>query len=142
MAMRVLTVGTFDTIHAGHIGLFNQCRRLAGPTGAVIVGVNGDDFVATYKGKPPLVPIASRLAVIRNLRMVDETFINAIHWAQPQTFSQQNPDILVVGEDWARNNYLIQIGATQKWLDDNNIQLCYVPRTGEWSSTEIKRALG
>lgn len=140
--MRVLTVGTFDTIHAGHIGLFNQCRRLAGTDGTVIVGVNSDEFVATYKGNPPLVPIASRLAVIRNLRQVDETFTNAIAWYQPQTFAQQDPDILVVGEDWARNNYLTQIGATQKWLDDNNIQLCYVPRTGEWSSTEIKSGVG
>jgi cytidyltransferase-like protein len=140
--VRVLTVGTFDTIHAGHIGLFHQCRRLAGPQGTVIVGVNSDQFVAKYKGRTPLVPEVSRVTVIRNLRTVDEVFVNALDWAQPQTFSAQLPDILVVGEDWARNNYLKQINASQKWLDDNNIQLCYVPRTGDWSSTEIKSGVG
>lgn len=136
--MRVVTVGTFDTIHTGHIGLFNQCRRLAGPQGELIVGINSDRFVEHYKGSRPLVPLEARATVIRNLRMVDAIFINADHDAQPITFADQRPDILVVGDDWAGRDYLAQIHATQKWLDDNNIQLCYVPRTGDWSSTAIK----
>lgn len=138
MGMRVVTVGTFDTIHAGHIGLFNQCLRLAGPDGQLIVGINSDEFVAKYKKHPPLVPYESRAAVIRNLRQVTGTFRNSLDWMQPQSIAAQNPDILVVGEDWARNNYLQQINASQHWLDSNNIQLCYVPRTGDWSSTAIK----
>lgn len=141
--MRVVTVGTFDTIHAGHIGLFKQCRNLGGTDPTLIVGINSDQFVAQYKGRAPLVPYESRAAVIANLRMVDGIFQNNIDWNQPQTIAAQNPDILVVGEDWANNGYLEQIKATPKWLTDNRIQLCYVPRTGHWSSTAIKaNALG
>lgn len=140
MGVRVLTIGTFDTLHAGHIGLFNQCRRLAGD-GTVIVGVNGDEFVEKYKGAAPLVPYTSRTAVIRALRQVDEVVGNLIDWAQYEVIRQANPDILVVGDDWAKKDYLTQIGVSQQWLNDRNIQLCYVPRTGDWSSTEIKRGL-
>jgi len=135
--MRVLTMGTFDTIHAGHIGLFNQCRRLAGDS-EVIVAVNTDEFVTSYKGKPPLVPYASRAAVIQTLRTVNRVVPNYGGWQQPLLIAQVAPDILVVGDDWAAKNYLEQINTTQQWLDSKNIQLCYVPRTGNWSSTAIK----
>ena len=136
--MRVLTIGSFDTIHAGHIGLFNQCRRLAGPLGQVIVGINSDDFVKKYKGAPPLVPCTSRAAVIAALKTVDQVVINKTHLGQANLIKQARPDILVVGQDWALKNYLAQLGIGQPWLDKNNIQLCYVPRTGDWSSTAIK----
>lgn len=140
MGVRVLTMGTFDTIHAGHIGLFTQCRRLAGD-GDVVVAVNTDEFVTKYKGHPPLVSYASRSAVISQLRNVTEVVKNKGDWEQPHLIEQVMPNILVVGDDWAAKDYLTQINVTQKWLDDRNIQLCYVPRTGDWSSTAIKSSL-
>lgn len=139
--MRVLTLGTFDTIHAGHVGLFRQCRRLAGhPDGQVIVAINSDEFVARYKGAPPLVPYASRAAVIGALWMVDEVVCNDSHGNQGNLIEAARPDVLVIGQDWALKDYMGQLGISQQWLDDRDIQLCYVPRTGEWSSTAIKTA--
>lgn len=137
--VRVLTIGTFDTIHAGHIGLFRQCRRIAGPVGQVIVGINSDEFVEKYKGAAPLVPYVSRAAVITAIRGVDQIVKNKTHLGQAELIEQARPDVLVVGQDWALKNYLTQLGIGQRWLDERNIQLCYVPRTGDWSSTEIKR---
>lgn len=139
MDMRVLTIGTFDTIHAGHIGLFMQCRRLAGPLGHVTVGINTDTFVEKYKGAAPLVPYASRAAVIGALSMVDSVVMNYAHDSQATVIRNATTDLLVIGQDWALKDYLSQLGITQQWLDEQNIQLCYVPRTGDWSSTEIKR---
>jgi len=136
--MRVLTIGTFDTIHAGHIGLFNQCRRMAGTLGHVTVGINSDAFVEAYKGAPPLVPYTSRAAVIAALRTVDEVVSNDTRLKQGELIEQARPDLLVIGQDWALKNYLNQLAIGQSWLDDRNIQLCYVPRTGDWSSTAIK----
>lgn len=138
--MRVLTVGTFDPLHAGHIGLFRQCRRLAGPEGEVTVGINSDEFVAHYKGAAPLVPYESRATVIASLRMVDRIVRNASHTTQAHLIEQAHPDILVIGQDWALKDYMAQLGISQQWLDARDIQLCYVPRTGDWSSTAIKRA--
>lgn len=136
--MKVLTIGTFDTIHAGHVGLFKQCRRLAGPLGEVIVGINSDSFVKHYKGATPLVPYASRATVIASLRMVDRVVENDNHDNQWHLIQEAHPDLLVIGQDWALKDYMAQLGITQRWLDEHNIQLCYVPRTGDWSSTEIK----
>lgn len=136
--MRVLTVGTFDTIHAGHVGLFAQCRRLAGPLGDVIVGINSDAFVKHYKGAAPLVPYESRAAVIEALTMVDQIVINDNHDNQWHVIHDARPDLLVAGQDWALKDYMAQLGITQAWLDERNIQLVYVPRTGDWSSTAIK----
>ena len=136
--MNVLTIGTFDTIHAGHVGLFTQCKRLAGSLGNVTVGINSDQFVEKYKGAKPLVPYSSRAAVIAALSMVDRVVKNTTHLGQAALIEDAHPDILVVGQDWALKNYLAQLGIGQSWLDARNIQLCYVPRTGDWSSTEIK----
>ena len=138
MDVRVLTIGTFDTIHAGHVGLFTQCRRLAGILGHVIVGINSDEFVKKYKGATPLVPYESRATVIAALRMVDSVVKNDTHTDQATLIEQAHPDVLVIGQDWALKDYMAQLGITQTWLDERNIQLCYVPRTGDWSSTGIK----
>lgn len=135
--MKVLSMGTFDTIHAGHVGLFRQCRRLAG-NGWVVIAVNSDEFVARYKGTPPLVPYESRAAVIAALRTVDRVLMNASHDEQATLIESVAPDLLVIGQDWALKDYMGQLGISQQWLDDRNIQLCYVPRTGDWSSTAIK----
>lgn len=138
MDMRVLTLGTFDTIHAGHVGLFHQCRRLAGPDGEVVVAVNSDEFVEYYKGAPPLIPYESRAVVIANLNMVDLVVENNNHRDQANLIDEMMPDLIVVGQDWALKDYVGQLGITQEWLDTRDIQLCYVPRTGHWSSTGIK----
>jgi glycerol-3-phosphate cytidylyltransferase len=138
--MRVLTLGTYDTLHLGHLGLFKQCRRIAGPDPYVIVAVNTDAFVEKYKNHPPLMPYSVRAGVIAELRTVDQVVMNCGDWMQGPLIRDLRPDILVVGDDWAKKNYLEQIKVTQGQLDDWDIQLCYVPRTGDWSSTAIKES--
>jgi len=141
--MKILTLGTFDCLHSGHLGLFRQCRRIAGPDGVVVVAVNTDLFVEKYKHRTPLMPYKARSEVIAELRTVDQVFANYGDDNQPPLIDHVAPDVIVIGEDWAKNNYLAQIGVTQRWLDDRNIQLCYVPRTGDWSSTALRaHALG
>lgn len=136
--MRVLTIGTFDPLHSGHLGLFRQCRRLAGTDGHLTVGINADEFVTEYKQTTPLIPYQARADIIGGLRLVDAVVRNPGGWMQELVIRNATPDILVVGDDWARKDYLSQIGVTQQWLDNLNIQLCYVPRTGDWSSTALK----
>jgi glycerol-3-phosphate cytidylyltransferase len=137
---RVLTVGTFDPLHSGHLGLFEQCRRLAGPDAHLIVGVNGDAFIAGYRGAAPMLPQTVRADVVAALRVVDEVIINDSHNNQHNLIRAAAPDILVVGQDWATRDYPAQLGVDAGWFDRARIQLCYVPRTGDWSSTALKRA--
>lgn len=139
--MKVLTLGTFDPPHPGHVGLFAQCRRIA-QGGDVVVAVNSDQFILNYRGKAPLMSEKDRAGVIAGFRDVDEVVINRELLGQALLIEDVNPDCIVIGQDWALKDYLAQIRVTQRWLDDHNIQLCYVPRTGGWSSTEIKNAVG
>lgn len=139
MAVRVLTMGTFDLIHTGHVGLFAQCRTIAGAHGQVIVGVNSDEFVTQYKGRPPVIPLAHRLAVVGQLRDVDEAHPNEGGEAQPALIEATAPDVIAVGDDWADRDYLAQINVTPAWLDRHGITVRYLPRTGPYSSGHIRK---
>lgn len=134
----VLTMGTFDPVHSGHLGLFRQCRRLAGEHGKLVISVNSDDFVMFYKGVAPLLPERVRLDLIGGLAIVDEVVLNTEHELQKSLIETVSPDMLVIGLDWAFKDYYGQLGISQEWLDERNIQMVYVPRTGEWSSSELK----
>ena len=66
--MRVVIVsGGFDPIHSGHIDHFKEAKKLGD---ILIVGLNSDEWLTRKKGKP-FMPIEERMAVIRELRMVD-----------------------------------------------------------------------
>lgn len=132
---RALTLGSFDPLHAGHLGLFAQCRRIADE---LVVAVNCDQFIYTYKGHLPFMNHDGRMALIGALSMVDDVCLNLGDEFQPALIDEIAPDVIVVGEDWAKRNYVTQLCITQDWLDDRGIQLVYVPRTGDWSSSALK----
>lgn len=135
---RVMTIGTFDPLHSGHLGLFEQCHRIAGPGAHLTVGVNSDEFITHYRGQPPLLPLRVRADVIRALRMVDTVVFNMSVEGQANLIRASAPDLLIVGQDWAVKDYPTQLGVHASWFDEHGIQLCYVPRTGGWSSTALK----
>ncbi len=63
----VIVSGGFDPIHSGHIAHFKEAKKLGD---ILIVGLNSDEWLTRKKGKP-FMPIEERMAVIRELRMVD-----------------------------------------------------------------------
>lgn len=135
---RVLTIGTFDPLHLGHLGLFEQCRRIAGPDAHLTVGVNSDAFVTSYRGTPPMLPENVRAGVIAATTLVDDVVLNTSHDGQSYLILDCKPDLLVIGQDWALKDYPAQLGVRPNWFEDHGIQLVYVPRTGDWSSTALK----
>jgi cytidyltransferase-like protein len=137
----VYTGGTFDLFHAGHAFLLSQCRKLAGPDGRVVVALNTDSFVAAYKGKPPVGLYEDRAAVLESCRYVDEVVRNAYGADSKPTIEAVNPDIMVIGIDWAVRDYYAQMSLTQKWLNDRDISLVYVPHPRVLSTTAIKERL-
>ena len=131
--MRILTIGTFDCVHAGHINLLQSCKEY----GDVVVGVNSDEFIERYKGKPPLFTYKEREELLENLGYdVHKNTDNG-----STLIYQINPDVLAIGSDWARKDYLSQIGMTYDELDAMNIHLLYIPYTKNISTTIIKQRL-
>lgn len=145
MRRLVLTIGTFDILHSGHLNLIRSCRQIAGKEGTVIVGVNSDDFVLRYKKQSPVLNQGERESLLRALRDVDRVYS---HKNPQQQYIEQALAIgsfldvtrfLIIGSDWATKDYFAQLGVTPSFFMDNDILLCYIPYTQGISSTEVKR---
>lgn len=143
--MNLLTIGSFDGIHPGHLELLNECRFMVGPTGNVFVGVNRDEFIHRYKGKAPALTLAQRVEVLAALRQVDAVFVNVGDEDSGTLIDVVRPDVLAIGDDWLDPNhderrYHKQLGIDQAWLDLRGLRIAYVPRTRGLSSSALRAA--
>lgn len=133
----VYTGGTFDCLHVGHVELIQRCARL----GRVVVALNTDEFIERYKGQKPLFNYSERESQLRRLEEVSEVIPNEYGEDSRPTIEVVNPDYIAIGSDWAEKDYYSQMGFDQKWLDERDIALIYIPRPGDISTTEIKRRI-
>jgi len=123
----VLTYGTFDLFHIGHL---NVLKRLRGLGDRLIVGVSTDEFNAV-KGKKPVVPFEQRIEIVRSIKYVDEA-IPEENWAQKRLdIERYGVDVFGIGDDWRGK------------FDDlgDSVEVVYLPRTEGISTTEMKRVL-
>lgn len=139
--MIVYTGGTFDILHFGHINFLKRCKEIAGIDGKVIVSLNPDEFIAKYKGHPPIMTYGERKQSLEQVPYVDEVVKNEGGADSKIAIEKIMPDVIVIGSDWARKDYYKQMQFTQDWLDEKLISLCYVPYTKGISTTEIKKRL-
>lgn len=132
---RVLTIGTFDVLHFGHVAFLRQCERLGT---SLTVGVNSDAFTMKFKGRPVMTE-TERAHAIRLLGYRVE--IN--RGPGRDLIQSERPDVLAVGSDWARKDYRAQIDMTQTELDSHLIIVAYVPYVQQHaiSTTEIRRRI-
>lgn len=137
----VISLGTFDLVHRGHLKLFKRCRELAG-SGKVIIGLNTDEFVTKYKGKPPIMTYQERYDTIMETGLVDQIIPNGQETGDArQIIKDSGADLIVVGSDWARKDYVGQIGVNWDWLDRQDIGICFIKYTPGVSTTELKRRI-
>lgn len=141
MGKIVYTGGTFDLFHAGHIKFLKACRRIAGDEGYVLVALNTDEFIEAYKGKPPVMTYEERKTVLLACKYVNSVVPNLSGADSKPTIMTYEPDFIVIGDDWARKDYYAQMQFTQEWLDEQDIQLVYVPYTKGISTTELKKRI-
>jgi cytidyltransferase-like protein len=137
----VYTGGTFDLFHAGHAYLLSQCRKLAGSDGKVVVALNTDQFVASYKSRAPVGIYSEREAVLLVCRHVDEVIRNAYGADSKPAIEAVRPDLIAIGIDWAGKDYYAQMQFLQQWLDDRGISLVYLPHPRPLSTHEIKNRI-
>lgn len=132
MAVKVLTIGTFDLYHYGHAELFKKCAAL----GEVHVGVNSDEFVKEYKKQAPVMSLAERLVAVESNKHVTKTYINDS--AGYELIATVKPDLLVVGSDWLKKDYCSQIGVNP---DNLPCPIAFVNYTKGISTTDIKKRI-
>jgi glycerol-3-phosphate cytidylyltransferase len=134
--MKIYTQGSFDIIHSGHINLFKKCRLLAGD-GKVVVALLSDSSYEKYRGYKSAKPFSERKAVLESCRYIDEV-IESDNEKTAEEIKRVNPDIVVVGSDWASKDIYKQYRMKRKEL---NPLLVYQPYTTEITSTMIKERI-
>lgn len=141
LGVKVLTIGTFDLLHPGHVALLERCVEFGGPRAHVSVGVNTDDFILRYKGRYPVMSLVERLEMLRAIRWVDEVLINKGNEDCRPLVEEVAPDLLVVGSDWVGRDYMAQTKLSREFLEKRNIGLLFLPYTEGISTTALRARL-
>lgn len=127
METTVITYGTYDLFHIGHLRMFTRLRELGD---RLVVGVSTDEF-NLVKGKTPIIPFEQRIEIVRALKVVDEAFAEE-RWDQKRhDFATYGADIFGMGDDWE--------GQFDHLSDA--VKVVYLPRTTGISTSETKRVL-
>jgi D-glycero-beta-D-manno-heptose 1-phosphate adenylyltransferase len=93
--------GTFDVLHMGHIELFRQAKKLAGPSGRVIVGTDSDQRVRELKGPTrPINNLIDRVDFLRAIKYIDGVVVFSSADELEARIKQFSPDILLIGDDY------------------------------------------
>lgn len=127
---RVLTYGTFDLLHYGHIRLLQRASQLGD---YLIVALSTDEFNAV-KGKKSFYPYETRKEMLEAIRYVD-LVIPENNWGQKKAdIVEYHVDTVCMGSDWAGD-------ARFEALRDM-CEVVYLDRTQGISTTEVKEKLG
>lgn len=120
----VITYGTFDLFHIGHLNLLERLKVLGD---RLVVGVSTDEFNA-IKGKKTVIPFKERARIVGALKVVDAVFPEE-RWEQKRDdIIREKATIFAMGDDWA--------GKFDEFSDV--CQVVYIPRTEHISSTSLK----
>ena len=126
---RVITYGTFDLLHYGHINLLRRARAQGD---YLIVALSTDEFNWKEKQKRWYFDYKKRKILLEANRYVD-LVIPETCWEQKRTdIHEYHVDTFVMGDDWA---------GKFDFLEEEGAEVIYLPRTPEISSSQIKQDL-
>ncbi|MGM8364824.1 glycerol-3-phosphate cytidylyltransferase [Virgibacillus sp. W0181] len=124
---KVLTYGTYDLLHTGHINLLRRAKEYGD---YLVVAISSDEFNA-IKGKKAYYSFEQRKAILEAIRYVDEV-IPEHNWEQKVTDVIDNEiDVFVMGDDWKGDFDFLK----------EHCEVVYLPRTVGISTTQIKKDL-
>jgi len=124
---KVITYGTYDLLHNGHINLLRRAKEYGD---YLIVAISTDEFNA-LKGKKAYYTFEQRKAILEAIRFVDEV-IPENAWEQKiEDVQNHNVDVFVMGDDWEGKFDFLK----------DYCEVIYLPRTVGISTTKIKKDL-
>ncbi len=123
----VLTYGTYDLLHIGHINLLKRARELGD---RLIVGLSSDEF-NLGKNKKSVFSYAERKQILESIRYVDEVLPEESWEQKKRDIQKYKVDIFVMGDDW--------IGKFDELKEF--CKVVYLPRTADISTTYLKNKL-
>lgn len=124
----VITFGTYDLFHIGHLRIL---ERAAGLGDKLVVGISTDEFNWSKKQKMPAVPYADRAAIVGAIKCVDAVFSEESMELKREYIQKYDASVLVMGDDWE--------GRFDEFKDICSV--VYFPRTQNISSTLLKQQI-
>jgi len=122
---RIITYGTFDLLHYGHINLLKRAKELGD---YLIVALSEDDFNEKYKNKKCYFNYYERKRLLESIRYVDLVIPEKCWEQKVEDVKLYHVDIFVMGSDWkGKFDYMSE-----------HCETVYFPRTPEISTTQIK----
>jgi glycerol-3-phosphate cytidylyltransferase len=127
MKKTILTYGTFDLFHIGHLRLLERLGKMGDE---LIVGVSTDEF-NEQKGKKSFIKFEDRIEIVKNIKYVAKAIPENTWMQKIEDVKRYNVTIFAMGDDW--------IGKFDELKEYCEVH--YLPRTAGVSSTEIKKEL-
>ena len=128
------TQGTFDMFHIGHLNLIKNAKRHGD---YLVVGVNSDDLVESYKNKRPIIPLDERVEIMRAIKYVDEVIVtNTLD--KKEIWEKVRFNEIYIGDDWKGNERWEKTG---KEMEQLGAKLVFLPYTKDTSSTMLREKL-
>jgi len=124
MKKRLITFGTFDVFHVGHLRILERARKLGD---YLLVGVSTDALNYAKKGRNPFYNQMERMEIISAIRYVDEVFLEESLELKRYYIQTYQADVLVMGDDWA--------GKFDEFRDICRVE--YLRRTPSISTTAV-----
>lgn len=124
MEKTVITFGTFDIFHIGHLKILQRAKSLGYK---LIVGVSTDELSYKKKNRYPVYDQYQRKEILENIKFVDLVFFEESLELKKEYIEKYNADIFVIGDDW-KNKF--------DFLKDI-CDVFYLERTPSISTTEI-----
>lgn len=124
----IITFGTFDLFHIGHLNILERARKLGN---RLIVGISSDNLNFKKKGFYPIQEQNNRMRIVEAIKYVDSVFLEESLELKREYIEKYKADILVMGDDW--------VGSFDFCKD-----LCdvvYLERTKKVSTTDIKEII-
>lgn len=121
---KIITFGTFDVFHIGHLRILERAKSLGDE---LIVGVSSDDLNFSKKGRLPIYTQKERMEIIKSLKCVDAIFLEESLEKKAEYIKHYTANILVMGDDWKGRFDIFQ----------NICEVVYLERTPSISTTAI-----
>ncbi len=125
------TQGVFDMFHIGHLNLLRQAKELCD---FLVVGVNSDELVRSYKKKETVVSGKNRAEIVRSIKYVDQCDI-VYSLDKFEQWKRYRFEAVFIGDDWKGNKRWIE---TEKELEKVGAAVMYLSYTSGISSTFLR----
>ncbi|MDN6681381.1 MAG: adenylyltransferase/cytidyltransferase family protein, partial [Enterobacterales bacterium] len=93
----IITFGTFDIFHVGHLAILQRAKALGD---RLVVGVSSDRLNLQKKQRNPIYSESERIAILRNIKDVDDVFLEESLEEKAEYIQNYRADILAMGDDW------------------------------------------